>query len=239
MHCRYTCILTYGVLELLTPMAYPAKFKVLVAGDSRLRGWSDLLNQAAYERDFFDVEFHVKACPGATSEQVVDEVIRRSVFIDYDLVYFMAGINNLTYKIKGRNAAPRFETPTVAFCYLKSEYVEAKRRLEQFARTVVLCELVGLSLANYNTSFRVPRTDQTTINSTILAINREVHSLNTDSGVLTPRFERHIHRLRHGVRGHRYDATLADGLHFNNETSFRFVHALLDTVYRNIRATCN
>ena len=39
--------------------------------------------------------------------------------------------------MKGRNAAPRFESPTLAYCHLKGEYVEAKRRLEQVAHTVV------------------------------------------------------------------------------------------------------
>ena len=68
------------------------KFKVFVAGDSRLRGWNDLLNQTAYERGFFDVDFHVIALPGANSERAVDEVIRRLGFNEYDLVYFMAGL---------------------------------------------------------------------------------------------------------------------------------------------------
>ena len=36
---------------------------------------------------------------GANSERAVDKVIRRLSFNEYDLVYFMAGINNLSYKI--------------------------------------------------------------------------------------------------------------------------------------------
>ena len=50
---------------------------------------------------------------GANSERAVDKVIRRLSFNEYDLVYFMAGINNLSYKILRPGGRPSIQVKHV------------------------------------------------------------------------------------------------------------------------------
>ena len=157
----------------------------------------------------------------------------------YDLVYTHVGINNLIDKGKGKNALPRFPSPSAAFSHLIGELAEMKRRIQPIAHGIVICETIGMDFNAYNDRRVVPQRDQTTINGAVLAVNRETHTLNNQGGFFTPRFERLVHRLTHQKQAHRYGATLADGLHYTHDTNMYFIDSGLDSIYVNIRAICN
>ena len=75
------------------------KFRILVAGDSHCRTWDTLLQQHIMKLP--DIEITLLSCPGARCESLTDRIAMNSNNKEYDILYYSAGINELSVKIKG------------------------------------------------------------------------------------------------------------------------------------------
>ena len=93
-----------------------------------------------------DVEITLLSCPGARCESLIDRIAMNSNYKEYDVLYYSAGINDLSVKIKGHNVIPRFNNSDDIVQHLNGQYLAALHRLEPVARKVVLCELLGVSI---------------------------------------------------------------------------------------------
>ena len=114
----------------------------------------------------------------------------------------------------------------------------AKAKLSVIALKAILCDLIGFSFKDYNINRAEFKQQQQVINDSIVLINNGIDNLNNAENLTGVKWSFHVHKLRHGRRGHRYTNTLSDGLHFSNETKDKFTKYLCATFYPNIHITC-
>ena len=59
--------------------------------------------------------------------------------------------------------------------------------------------------------------EQIELDNAILQISDYINDLNSKAQLATPRTACHVHKWRHNRIGHRYDGTLNDGIHYNDD----------------------
>ena len=117
-------------------------------------------------------------------------------------------------------------SPTVYDQFYVGANRGSKAKLSVIALKVVICDLIGLSYVEYNVNREEFAIQQQVINNAILTINNNIDKLNNADNLIGVKWSFHIHKLRHGRRGHRYTNTMSDGLHFTDETKDKFAKYL-------------
>ena len=116
-------------------------------------------------------------------------------------------------------AVERLQTSADIIAHLIKEFNIAVERLQTRYSRVVLCELVGLSFADYNKHPGILyHAQQTQLDGAILQVNEYLRASNRARQVVSPCLEGHVHKLTHGILGHRYFGALIDGLHYTEDT---------------------
>ena len=85
-----------------------AKFKLLLLGESRLRGLDAGLKSGLEMYNMFDIELECLYFPGANVHETVSRGLRNGKYHYYDVIYLMTGINELSIRGKNRLVCPRF-----------------------------------------------------------------------------------------------------------------------------------
>ena len=216
-----------------------AKFEILIVGDSRVCDLDRRIKNIVVKQHMKDINVTVKAHSGKTIKGIVDEVIHEYKTKKFDLLYFSGGTNDLSNKMGWRQIEPIFSDETQLTSHIMELLDGAKAKLSVIALKVIMCDLVGFSYKDYNLNGEEYNAHQQVINNGMLTVNNEIDRMNTADNLMGVKWSFHIHKLRHGRRGHRYENTLSDGLHFTDETKDKFAGYLAATFYMNIRTTCN
>ena len=215
-------------------------FRVLLLADSRARGLTHRIQAELIAQGIINISFSILFYPGATITQTVQRAfVKLTQRRPYDLIYISTGVNNLTSLLRPHCVVPTFENATTLVSTLMGDYIWAKYALTPHANRIIICELIGMSIATYNTDGEAFPEEQTIINNGILSLNPLIRGLNALQDLTTPHFEQHVHKVRHGRFGHRYSGTLTDGIHYNDSTKDKFARNLVYTIVYNIHATCN
>ena len=186
-----------------------------------------------------DINVTVRANSGKTIGGIVNETIREFKSKKFDLLYFAGGVNDLSNKIGWRHITPVFGDEQKLTTCITNLLEEAKAKLSVITRKVIICDLIGLSYKEYNVNGEEFQARQQTVNNGVVNVNNNIDKLNNTEGLMGVKWSYHVHKLRHGRRGHRYANTLSDGIHFTDESKAKFVKYLTATFYHNIHCTCN
>ena len=216
-----------------------AKFEILLVGDSRITDMERRLKNHVVRHNMKDINISVRAHPGKTISGILDETIKEFKNKKFDLLYFSGGTNDLSTKIGWRIIEPIFHDETTLKSHILELMEGAKGKLSVIALKVILCDLVGFSYKDYNITGKEYPDQQRIINNSMIAINSAIDVLNSAENLIGVKWGFHVHKLRHGRRGHRYSNTMADGLHFTDDTKDKFARYIAETFYANIHITCN
>ena len=217
----------------------PVQFQVLITGDSRLKGLQCVITNKLLLHNIRDVKVCTLCFPGANLEALIMKTLDNIKDGRFDLIYIAAGVNDLSIKLKYKSIVPSFTNTYEAVTFLREKFERAKWLLNDKGKKVIICELIGLCYSLYNTDGTDYPDDQMILNNTIMTINQQIELINKRDKVKGPLIARHVHKVRHGQLGHRYQSTLNDGLHYSNATLAKVAKYFVDTFYINIHSTCN
>ena len=199
-----------------------AKFEIMVVGDSRLTDMDRRITNTIVKQNMKDINVTVRAYSGKNINGITDETIREFKTSKFDLLYFAGGVNDLSRKISWRHIEPDFDNVSTLTNHMSDLLKGAKDKLSVIALKVILCDLVGLSYKNYNINGQDFPQHQQTVNTSIININNRIDEINNQDLLTGVKWSFHIHKLRHGRRGHRYANNMSDGLHFTDDTKDKF-----------------
>lgn len=190
--------------------------------------------ESFFESLFLNMNFTIRCIPGARIQDL-GLCIRASISyqITYDLVILIGGINDVTrisYRPE-RHATLRYLSKRRTCDWVMSQLRELLNRSRLIANIpVVIATLPGMSLINYSPRvwFRVIDL-QSTLDSAIVEINRQIRGLNRMNGFLTPNLAYPVHRCV-GSRGRYYAhyAFLTDGLHPGDNLKRRWAQRIIE-----------
>ena len=99
-----------------------------------------------------DVSF--KILPGADINRLtrkgLDYVEQHVNRVEYDLIYLLVGVNELSFKNRFCKIRPKFTSSRCLIRNIMLKLLKAKSEFEKYAKKVVLCEMVGLSFYMWN-----------------------------------------------------------------------------------------
>ena len=217
----------------------PAKFNILLIADSRGRHFRAEVTQLMRFLKITDIHFEVLFFPGATIEQAATRAIQKlHSMMNFDLIYLLAGVNNLTTFLAPHNTVPVFDNAIQITDHMLAQYQAARSTLITKCREVIICETVGMSMAQYNTRGEPFWEEQKEIDLAMPQTNKGIIAIN-GFDKFTPRYGSHVHKIRHGRYGSRYSGTLRDGLHYTSTTITKYAYYLIATFYHNLHTTCN
>lgn len=220
---------------------YKRVFRIVIVTDSRGARAEKLLHQVLEEFNIQNIEIIVLVCRGKTLQNIVDYV-RNDLkeLTPIDLLYFAAGVNDLTKKIGYFNVIPKFKCEEDLIKHLKEYYEKDTAVFKTYAKKVVVCELIGMSMKMYNNNGFRFKEHQKIINQGMVKANREIGKLNRDEGVMTPRIYQLVHKTRKSgkLRNPRYRHALSDGIHFRRDTLHKFIQNLFKTLPSNMKKIC-
>ena len=177
----------------------------------------------------FNINVHVRPYSGGKVADIARKGLRDYGYHVYDRIYLLGGVNNLT-SLVGNFVEPRFYNCDAMVRELMIELYTARTQLDPIAREVVVCDLIGLSLRNYNyglDSHAFP-IQQLILNCAVLKINEYVQEMNEERGLHSPQLADVVHKKRGCDKiEHRYSSTLHDGLHFNTNTAIKILDKLI------------
>lgn len=208
---------------------------VLVAGDSRLRGFDYHIRSALDDMRAFTIDVECLSVPGGGVREVVRTVHTGSASDHYDQIYILAGVCDLMHKRSGRNLVPRFDALGDMISHMDGLYTAAQIDLLKMTEKPVLCELIGLDVATDNVNGRPHPYYQDIINAAVPIINRRVNGLNVNIEAIPrgPFLATYVHKTRRGHMTHRYDLVLNDGVHFTDYFKVRVAQAMARVIVQN------
>lgn len=197
---------------------YPAGIsqihRVLIVGDSRIRGMGYYLNNTS-----LNLEFTVQCLPGARIEEIGVKIMTCLAYNDdFDLVLHIGGINDVT-KLKfrpSRYATLRYSSgPKTCEEVMLRLYRVREKIANIYGIPMCIATIPGMNLINYSPMmwYRVLPL-QETLDLSMFEINRRIRGLNRRYGHSTLNVAYPVHRC--GGRGGRYHSHygwLVDGLH--------------------------
>lgn len=204
-------------------------YHILIVGDSRLRNF-----ERYFENLSLNLSFTVRCIPGARIEEL-GLCIRASISYEtnFDLVLLIGGINDVT-KIKyrpTRHATLRYLSKRRTCSWVMSQLRDVVNKTRVISTIpVVVATLPGMSLINYSPNEWYRLIDlQSTLDSAIVEINRQIRGLNRMNGFLTPNMAYPVHRCA-GSRGRYYAhyAYLPDGLHPGDTLMTRWAQQIIN-----------
>lgn len=192
------------------------EYKILIIGDSRVRGLQGVLDRTSLNPSFRDI-----MAPGAKLGDLALKTIAELSYHDschYNLVILVGGINNLTklsYK-PTRHAIPRFKSCGNLIDYTRREMEKAISKIKRhFNIPVALASLSGINLVNHSPHYYAELFNlQPLIDESIVALNKLIRGINQMNGLRTPDLSSDVHRCS-GRGGHyrTHYTQLYDGLH--------------------------
>ena len=186
-----------------------------------------------------DIEATVLPYRGANIQNTLYNAIKDLKHKTCDVIYFTAGVIELSVKTGHRQVLPRMNLPHQITELIVPQLENAALKLQTVSKKAVICELIGMSYSMYNNTEFTYIQEQQALNDAIIYINNQVTTLNEKNNVRSPLIQSYVHKWRHGRLGHRYESKLADGLHYNCHYRGQIAARFVDTFYSNIHATCN
>lgn len=189
-------------------------FRILVIGDSRARYLNSYLNNTS-----LNLLFEVICIPGAKLEDLVLKTMALlSYEVNYDLIIFTGGINNIT-RITYRpckHATLRYNSPDkIVNNVMNKLYEGVEKILNVKSVPLVIATIPGIDLVKYSPHawFRLLPL-QPMLDSSIIEINRQIRGLNRMRGLSTINLAYPVHRcVGRGGKYFAHYALLWDGLH--------------------------
>ena len=188
-----------------------------------------LLNKRSVADTFTDVI----SISGAKIEKLNYYAESHFVHRQFDMIYFFAGVNNLSTKHKSGKISPTFQETANLVEVMFDKFVEAKRVLQRYCTKVVICQLVGLKFDKYNNSNSFPN-EQIVIDEGIPLLNHSINILNHETMVKSPYIMSTIHVIRKHKRSTKY-GLLPDGIHPSEDLELLWVQLILKSLEPNIR----
>ena len=190
------------------------KMRYLLAFDSRGNEIEPLLQKN------YAGEFHMMVNPGATIQELAQSVSEALDFgygASYHHIIIQVGVNNFTTKVGGKvycnytHIAEAVADLKYQYSMLYTQILKKKRGIK-----ITICPIVGISISRYNDDGMV-HPEQAVINGAVMEINKWIAYQNSSSGLITPRLERLVHKVRGKGRKdqHRYSNLAKDGLHLS------------------------
>ena len=172
-----------------------SKFKICIAGDSRLVGLQKSLDRIIAGRGLPDVLVNVQAYRGADIQMALDNSIKSLKGRNYDIIYFAAGVNELSIQTGHRRVLPAkiLTQDYVDLVFPKLE--NAALKLQTICKKVVVCELIGMSFSLYNGTEYDYVLEQTALNDATLVINTKIAHLNGLNDVRSPLIQSYTHKI--------------------------------------------
>ena len=224
----------------MTHITEMAHFQVVILGDSRVRDLESHIYDELAERRMWDISLTCFSYPGATCAQVIGRGLRDICPKKVDLIYLMAGVNDLSSKIRGsRHVTPLLQSTDEITQYYSSLFQDARRTLSEHCEAAIICELPALSYSLYNRDSTVADDIQTNTDLAMIEVNYEVRIGNHNQGLFSPNIGGHFYKSRHGKRSSRYASHTTDGIHYNLHTKKKLTRYTVNTIYPNIHQICN
>ena len=138
-------------------------------------------------------------------------------------VYYMAGIPDLTTKIRGDDSYQEvvfMGTPLTTVPILEKEIISTASMTFKQGWTPVFCTITPMSLRDWNSADRTPyilhhnqyEDMQVLLENTVIAANHVIRSINKSNRVYTPNLQRQIVKTKNGKTKFLYNR-LPDGCH--------------------------
>lgn len=210
---------------------------VLVAGDSRVRNLKELI-EAELMRDRVGdtVEVEVVVTPGSGIRENTLRAMAAAGERQFDQIYLMAGVCDIMRRLGHGNLTPQFLDEEMLLLFMQEEYSRAQETLSRISSKPILCELVGLDIAKYNTNGQPHEWYQQLVNRAIPTINGYIRYLNkslTHQATVGPSYGGYVHKMRTGKMYHRYSLVTTDGLHYRRDFQRRVARGIVKAIALN------
>ena len=148
----------------------------------------------------------------------------------YDLIYVMLGVNNLSVKMYNKKIVPVFvDVPTLVELML-AKFEIFKCQVSNMGNKIIVCQLIGLSISDYNKNSDIPHKYQIVI-MPILA--HSLNLVNMDSNVIGPWLTKIIHYWTNHKLYNAY-SKLRDGVHFTTHTTKVVAKRIAESILKNM-----
>ena len=155
---------------------------------------------------------------GGTIETVTEKGLKLLKERHYDACYLFAGVNDLTKQYAKRYCVLSYYDIPSLVDSITDEYETARSKLLKLTPNIIICHLIGISLADYNKLDEGGMShDQKIINMSTYHVNHAINSMNSDRNAIGPWLSDSIHANINGRHVHKY-ARLIDGLHPTDQT---------------------
>ena len=203
--------------------------RVLIITDSRgfaLRQQIDNLYLAPY-----NVDITVVPKSGATILQAVEHAFNQVGDQTFDIIYLMAGANDLSTKHGFRDISPKFYNRYAMVNSLLQRYYRARIILDMIGTWVIVCDLIGINYDQYNIRYAPYHTQQEELNAGIMLLNEYIKLMNYEKMLYGPYIAVYTHKQREaGNLSHRYWITTRDGIHLRTQYSVK----VMDRIVKNL-----
>lgn len=208
---------------------------IMIAGDSRIRGMEFHLRKSLDNLRAFAIQIEVISVSGAGVRGVVEAVKTDSAAPRYDQIFLMAGVCDLMIRRSTKNLVPNFDTVDSLTTFMEESYREAQSDLLALSAKPVICDLLGIDIAAYNTRGRPFPYYQDIVNEGVPVVNSRINVINADIETMprAPFFSSYVHKIRRGRMTHRYELALNDGLHFTEYFKQRVARSLARVILLN------
>ena len=190
---------------------------ILLLTDSRGLKLQPLINDELRKAQI-TARIEVRLLRGGTINSVTEmgEIILENH--QYQACYLFAGVNDLTTKIETRYSVFNYKDIPSMVEQMTDKYEQARFKLKQKVRHVVICHLIGLDFVTYNKlEANAMSEDQDIVNQSVFHVNHAINAMNADSNIIGPWISDMIHANIHGRHVHKYNK-LSEGLHPNITT---------------------
>ena len=203
--------------------------QVLIITDSRgfaLRQQVDSLLLNTY-----NVNITVVPKSGATILEAVKHAFHQAGDQVFDIIYLMAGANDLSVKHGFRDISPEYNNRYNLVGELMQKYYKARILLDMIGTRIVVCDLIGVNFEQYNIRYAPFYEHQIELNAGVILLNEYIRHMNNERMLYGPYIAEYTHKQREtGNLTHRYWLTTIDGIHLRRQYSVK----IMDRIVINI-----
>ena len=191
--------------------------KVMVMMDSRGTDIEPKIKEdlrTRYPNFSGSIDITVRVMRGAKIENIVKKMDEKfKNYCRYDIIYVMVGVNNLTNKDKHGLVSPNYENVPDLIESLNDKMTSLKKCLQHRAKFVVICQIVGINIDNYNQFHNEGRWyfEQKVIDQAMPLLAHTINCINRNEKLFSPWLTNTIHEFVNHKLYHKY-AKLRDGL---------------------------
>ena len=177
----------------------------------------------------------VQTLGGARIENIVEKADHRfPEKRQYDIIYTFVGVNNLTIKWYEGKVIPVYDNVPELIETLTDAYIKLKSDLKLRARKIVVCQIVGIDIDEYNKylSEGYWYYQQNVINSAMPILLHTINLINRDDEFKSPWITGSVHNYVNRKQYNRY-ANLRDGLHPHKATKVKWAKLFTNSIIEN------